>query len=49
VGGRSFGPGTGKSKKRAEQVAAHIAWDALSDGDWSAGAVPEADMSEERN
>ena len=48
VGGRSFGPGTGKSKKRAEQVAAHIAWDALSGGDWSAGAVSEADMFEER-
>lgn len=31
VDGRSYGPGSGKNKKEAEQVAARAAWEALAD------------------
>ena len=29
IDGRSYGPGSGTSKKRAEQAAAHLAWSEL--------------------
>lgn len=46
VGGRHFGPGTGRSKKMAEQEAAEIAWRQLHAGQVThpeAGAAPTAD------
>jgi ribonuclease-3 len=38
VGGRSYGTGSGRSKKEAEQQAAEAAWKAISNGHESAGS-----------
>jgi len=40
IDGRSYGPGTGTSKKRAEQAAAHLAWTELEGLDDPAALEP---------
>ncbi|SUZ96273.1 uncharacterized protein METZ01_LOCUS49127, partial [marine metagenome] len=40
IDGRSYGPGTGTSKKRAEQAAAHLAWTELKGLDDPAALEP---------
>ena len=48
VGGRSYGTGSGRSKKEAEQQAAEAAWKAISNGHESAaahGATPAAGVT----